>query len=96
MQTLFLGRTNLNLSLTKLAVHIIFKRLASLEAGSRGNTLVPLIVTSDSRVHWSTLIKEMDRVNNIVLIENSAMPKLLRPIPAMDKENTSDLMNIGT
>ena len=65
LQTLFLSRSNLNLSLTKLAVHVLFKRLASLEAGSRGNTLVPVIVTSDTRVQWSTLLREVDRVRSL-------------------------------
>lgn len=65
LQTLFLSRSNLNLSLTKLAVHVVFKRLASLEAGSRGNTLVPVIVTSDTRVQWSTLLREVDRVRSL-------------------------------
>ena len=65
LQTLFLSRSNLNLSLTKLAVHVLFKRLASLEAGSRGKTLVPVIVTSETRVQWSTLLKEVDRVKSL-------------------------------
>ena len=65
LQTLFLSRSNLNLTLTKLAVHVLFKRLASLEAGSRGKTLVPVIVTSETRVQWSTLLKEVDRVKSL-------------------------------
>ena len=73
LQTLFLNRSNLNLTLTKLAIHVLYKRLASLEAGSRGNTLVPVIVTSDTRVQWSTLLKEVDRVKS--LAENTSLPK---------------------
>ena len=73
LQTLFLNRSNLNLTLTKLAIHVLYKRLASLEAGSRGNTLVPVIVTSDTRVQWSTLLKEVDRVKS--LAENTSLQK---------------------
>jgi len=77
----------LNLSLTKLSIHLLFKHLCTLELSSRANTRIPVLVTSETRLHWSTLLKDFDRVK-------STLGKDITNATALvDKENTCDLLN---
>ena len=60
-----------------------------MEAGSRGNTIVPVIITSETRVQWSTLNKEVERMRgakNEFRVENKRGK-------GAEKENSGSMMN---